>query len=69
MLKSVEFAPVPGVDSPNTEILNELYNNLDSKQSNYKTKNYIINTNKEQPCAKEKSFLSIRTFHLLVQMF
>lgn len=56
MLKSVDFAPVHGVDSPNTEILNELYNNLDSKQSNYKTKNYIINTNKEQPCAKEKKF-------------
>lgn len=56
MLKDTDFAPVPGGDAPKKEVLNDLYNTLDSKQNNYKVKNYIINTNFDQPCAKEKKF-------------
>ena len=56
ILKDVDFASVPNTEAPNKDKLNELYDSLDSNVSNYKVKNYIINTSKDTPCGKEKSF-------------
>ena len=56
ILKDVDYGSVPSTEAPNNDALNELYNSLDPNVSSYKVKNYIVNTNKDVPCAKEKNF-------------